>query len=63
MAPTPVEASVQSPNVKSSVSFSDETYRVPENINFPDEEQRILKFWSDNKVFEKCLQQSKGKPK
>lgn len=63
MAPSPVEANVQSgiPNVVSS--FDEELYRVPENINFPAEEEKTLKFWGDNKVFEKCLQQSKGKPK
>lgn len=37
--------------------------RVPENINFPAEEEKILKYWKDIKAFETCLKQSKGKPK
>lgn len=66
MSPSPVEMNVQkgtkqvTPNEK---SFDDEMYRVPETINFPDEEEKTLQFWSENKIFEKCLQQSKGKPK
>lgn len=65
MVPRPVEVNVQSSTKKgaSDASFDDEIYRVPETINFPDEEEKTLKFWGDNKVFEKCLQQSKGKPK
>lgn len=66
MAPSPVEANVQSGVPKVSTeksSFDEELYRVPETISFPDEEEKTLKFWGDNKVFEKCLQQSKGKPK
>lgn len=66
MGPRPVEVNVQSSTKKVTVtdaSFDDEIYRVPETINFPEEEEKTLKFWGDNKVFEKCLQQSKGKPK
>lgn len=64
MTPSPVEANVQSgvPKVNTG-SFDEELYRVPETINFPAEEEKTLKFWGDSKVFEKCLQQSKGKPK
>jgi isoleucyl-tRNA synthetase len=29
--------------------------------NFPEEEKRILKFWEDNKIFEKSLEKTKGK--
>lgn len=61
MSPTPVEA-----NSKSSAPanvFNEDIYRVPENINFSKEEEKTLKFWCENKVFEQCLQQSKGKPK
>lgn len=66
MAPRPVEANVQSGAAKVAVnqsSFDEDMYRVPETISFPAEEEKTLKFWGDNKVFEKCLQQSKGKPK
>lgn len=66
MGPRPVEVNVQSGTKKvaaNDISFDEEMYRVPETINFPEEEERTLKFWGDNKVFEKCLQQSKGKPK
>lgn len=66
MAPSPVEANVQCGAQKigtENVSFDEEMYRVPENISFPEEEEKTLKFWGDNQVFEKCLQQSKGKPK
>lgn len=37
--------------------------RVPENINFPAEEENVLKQWKEGKIFEKCSQLSKGKPK
>ncbi|KAH8370827.1 hypothetical protein KR093_005139 [Drosophila rubida] len=37
--------------------------RVPENINFPAEEENVLQQWRDEKIFEKCSQLSKGKPK
>lgn len=66
MGPRPVEVNLQSSTKKPSANealFDEEIYRVPETINFPEEEEKTLKFWGDNKVFEKCLQQSKGKPK
>ncbi|XP_044256881.1 isoleucine--tRNA ligase, cytoplasmic [Tribolium madens] len=37
--------------------------RVPETINFPEEEEKILKYWSEIDVFQTCLKQSKGKPR
>ncbi|XP_039230249.1 isoleucine--tRNA ligase, cytoplasmic [Drosophila yakuba] len=37
--------------------------RVPENINFPAEEENVLQKWRDENIFEKCSQLSKGKPK
>ncbi|XP_059621937.1 isoleucine--tRNA ligase, cytoplasmic [Phlebotomus argentipes] len=37
--------------------------RVPETIDFPQEEENILAYWKKEKCFEKCLQQSKKKPK
>lgn len=37
--------------------------RVPENINFAEEEEKTLKYWKDEKTFENCLKQSKGKPR
>lgn len=37
--------------------------RMPESINFSQEEEGILKYWKDEKVFESCLKQSKGKPR
>lgn len=37
--------------------------RIPDTINFPEEEERVLKFWQDNKCFENCLKQSKNKPR
>lgn len=67
MVPRPVEANVQNSGASkvsdSQAPFAEEIYRVPETINFPEEEEKTLKFWDENKVFEKCLQQSKGKPK
>ncbi|KAL9696826.1 hypothetical protein quinque_000267 [Culex quinquefasciatus] len=38
-------------------------HRLPETINFPAEEEKVLKYWKDEKVFEACLKQSKGKPR
>lgn len=61
MAPKPTEA-----NAKSGAPLNipnEDIYRVPENINFSEEEQKTLNFWNENKVFEQCLQQSKGKPR
>jgi isoleucyl-tRNA synthetase len=37
--------------------------RVPETINFPEEEEKIIKYWKDIDVFQTCLKQSKGKPR
>lgn len=37
--------------------------RVPENIDFPKEEEKILKFWKDIDAFHSCLKQSKNKPR
>ncbi|XP_071442401.1 isoleucine--tRNA ligase, cytoplasmic [Hetaerina americana] len=37
--------------------------KVAETINFPDEEEKILKFWKKIDVFNSCLKQSKGKPR
>lgn len=40
-----------------------DTNRVPENINFPQEEEKVLEYWREIKAFENCLKQSKGKPR
>ncbi|XP_067616969.1 isoleucine--tRNA ligase, cytoplasmic [Eurosta solidaginis] len=37
--------------------------RVPETINFTAEEEKTLETWRINKIFEKCMQLSKDKPK
>lgn len=60
MTPNPSEASG---NSSPTGVLNEDIYRVPENINFSQEEVKTLKFWNDNKVFERCLQQSKGKPR
>nr|XP_042904270.1 isoleucine--tRNA ligase, cytoplasmic isoform X2 [Parasteatoda tepidariorum]XP_042904276.1 isoleucine--tRNA ligase, cytoplasmic isoform X2 [Parasteatoda tepidariorum] len=36
---------------------------VPEYIDFPKEEEKILQFWKSIDAFKNCLKQSKGKPK
>ncbi|KAF4524980.1 hypothetical protein B566_EDAN011908 [Ephemera danica] len=36
---------------------------VPEKIDFPKEEENVLKLWKDLDAFQSCLKQSKGKPK
>uniref|UniRef100_A0A8C5DRC2 Isoleucine--tRNA ligase, cytoplasmic n=1 Tax=Gouania willdenowi TaxID=441366 RepID=A0A8C5DRC2_GOUWI len=36
---------------------------VPESINFPSQEEIILRFWEENNCFEECLKQSKNKPR
>lgn len=41
----------------------EEKYRIAETINFPEEEEKVLQFWNENKVFEECLKQSKDKPR
>lgn len=65
MSPSPaLRKAAESPlRIQTSPIFDDEIYRVAETINFPQEEEKTQKYWSDNKVFEQCLQQSKGKPK
>lgn len=64
MTPSPAASKPTSPvKTPTSAVFNDEIYRVPENINFSEEEEKTLKYWSEIKVFEQCLQQSKGKPK
>ncbi|KAF5300355.1 hypothetical protein FQR65_LT00975 [Abscondita terminalis] len=37
--------------------------RVPETIDFPAEEEKIIKLWENLDVFHTCLKQSKGKPR
>ncbi|KOB71235.1 putative isoleucyl tRNA synthetase [Operophtera brumata] len=37
--------------------------RIPENIDFPKEEEKVLKFWKDIDAFQSCLKQSKNKPR
>ncbi|KAM3965585.1 isoleucyl-tRNA synthetase [Aphomia sociella] len=37
--------------------------RVPENIDFPKEEEKILQFWKDIDAFQTSLKQSKNKPR
>ncbi|KAM3878504.1 isoleucine--tRNA ligase, cytoplasmic [Diretmus argenteus] len=37
--------------------------RVPESINFPSEEEKILAFWKEKDCFQECLKQSKNRPK
>ncbi|XP_058487318.1 isoleucine--tRNA ligase, cytoplasmic [Solea solea] len=36
---------------------------VPETINFPSEEEKILHFWQDKDCFHECLKQSKNRPR
>lgn len=36
---------------------------VPENINFPEEEEKILKFWNDIDAFQTSLKISEGRPR
>ncbi|XP_074499398.1 isoleucine--tRNA ligase, cytoplasmic [Sebastes fasciatus] len=37
--------------------------RVPESINFPSEEEKILQLWKTKDCFQECLKQSKNRPK
>ncbi|CAN8186086.1 unnamed protein product [Coccothraustes coccothraustes] len=37
--------------------------QVPENINFPDEEEKILTLWKNLNCFKECLKQSKNRPR
>ena len=36
---------------------------VPEKINFPQEEEKVLEFWQQIDAFLTSLKQSKGKPR
>lgn len=36
---------------------------VPESINFPSEEEKILQMWTEMGCFQECLKQSKNRPK
>ncbi|XP_045932219.1 isoleucine--tRNA ligase, cytoplasmic [Micropterus dolomieu] len=36
---------------------------VPESLNFPSEEEKILQLWQEKDCFQECLKQSKNKPK
>lgn len=37
--------------------------RVPETMNFSEEEEKILTLWKEIDAFKTCLKQSKGKPR
>ena len=37
--------------------------RLPESINFANEEKKVLENWKKLDVFKSCLKQSKGKPR
>ncbi|XP_053611705.1 isoleucine--tRNA ligase, cytoplasmic isoform X1 [Plodia interpunctella] len=43
--------------------MSSKVDRVPENIDFPKEEEKILQFWKEIDAFQSCLKQSKNKPR
>ncbi|KAG6444895.1 hypothetical protein O3G_MSEX003627 [Manduca sexta] len=43
--------------------MAQEVERVPENIDFPKEEENILEFWKKIDAFKSCLTQSKNKPR
>lgn len=36
---------------------------VPESINFPSEEEKIMQMWDEKNCFQECLKQSKSRPK
>eukprot|EP00057_Strongylocentrotus_purpuratus_P012333 XP_011666807.1 PREDICTED: LOW QUALITY PROTEIN: isoleucine--tRNA ligase, cytoplasmic [Strongylocentrotus purpuratus] len=36
---------------------------VPDHMNFPQEEEKILQLWKELDAFQSCLKQSKGKPR
>jgi len=36
--------------------------KVAPEMNFPEEEKEILRFWREHRIFEKSIEQSKGKP-
>lgn len=48
-------------NIASSSATFEEICRIPETINFAEQEEHILHFWTENKIFEKCLKDSKDK--
>ncbi|KAK0075984.1 hypothetical protein PV325_006058 [Microctonus aethiopoides] len=37
--------------------------KLPDTINFPKEEEKILEYWNKHNVFQNCLKQSEGKPR
>ncbi|XP_053324979.1 isoleucine--tRNA ligase, cytoplasmic [Spea bombifrons] len=37
--------------------------QVPENINFPSEEEKILELWKSLDCFQECIKQSKNRPR
>nr|XP_047910934.1 isoleucine--tRNA ligase, cytoplasmic isoform X2 [Anser cygnoides]XP_047910935.1 isoleucine--tRNA ligase, cytoplasmic isoform X3 [Anser cygnoides] len=37
--------------------------QVPENITFPNEEEKILELWKNLNCFQECLKQSKNRPR
>lgn len=37
--------------------------QVPENISFPNEEEKILELWKNLNCFQECLKQSKNRPR
>ncbi|XP_069721593.1 isoleucine--tRNA ligase, cytoplasmic [Phaenicophaeus curvirostris] len=37
--------------------------QVPENISFPNEEEKILELWKNLRCFQECLKQSKNRPR
>lgn len=43
--------------------MSQKVDRVPENIDFPKEEEKILKFWKEIDAFHSSLNQSKNRPR
>lgn len=61
-APVKVDEKIKTQKMSINITKAD-LERIPENINFPNEEERILQYWKDEKVFENCLKQSKGKPR
>ena len=46
---------------KDSLNMEDLVRAVPDNINFPKEEEIIQAFWEQELIFEKCLKMSEGK--
>ncbi|KAF1404049.1 Isoleucine--tRNA ligase, cytoplasmic, partial [Spheniscus magellanicus] len=38
-------------------------HQVPENITFPNEEEKILELWKNLNCFQECLKQSKNRPR